>query len=254
MNFIYLLIRDFIYFIDLKNKMYIFVLFFQPITILTVVYFISISRDPINVERYIIAVSIISMWTYVLYSSGSSLVIQKWTDTLNLLIAAPVSLFNILVTKVVNNSVVSLISFFITLLYAKVIFGFDITIGNVTYFIISMVSLLFSLSVIGMILAIIFATYKNVFQMQNLILYPILILSGIFYPVSNFQISIQVISYLIPMTWSIENIYIALEGATVHTNSLIISFVITITYFIVTYFIVQKMEQTLKKNGKIGAF
>ncbi|ANC23025.1 hypothetical protein WR52_30435 (plasmid) [Bacillus cereus] len=253
MNFISLLSKDFIYFTDLKNKMYVFLLFFQPLTFLTLIYFISLNREGINIERYIFATAIISMWSYILYSSGSSLIVQHWNDTLNLIIASPTSLYTLLITKVINNSIISLISFFLTIIYSRTIFHFALEIKNIYYFIISLCSLLISLSVIGIILALIFVAYKNVFQMQNLILYPILIISGIFYPVSNFPVTIQILSYLLPMTWSIKNIYSALEVGYVQPFDLFISFFISFIYLLISYYVLKKIEKTIKINGTIGA-
>lgn len=253
MQLVTLFFKELIYFTELKNKMYIFLLFFQPFLFLTLIYFISLNREGLDINKYIIATAIISMWSYVLYSSGSSLIVQKWSDTLNLLIASPTSLNKILVIKVLNNAFISLISFILTLVYSKILFNFNLEIEHIIYFLISLFSLLLSLSVVGIILAVVFTAYKNVFEMQNLILYPILILCGVFYPVANFPILIKGFSYLIPMTWSIQSIYSSLEVDSFKPLEIVISLCLSTIYLIISYFIVKKIERKLKIEGTIGA-
>lgn len=252
MQFIKILSMELLYFTNLKNKMYQFLLFFQPLVFLTIIYFIGLTRLDININKYIFATAIISMWSYVLYSSGSSLISQKWNNTLALIIASPTSLYKIIISKVISNSIVSLISFFLTLFYAKVIFKFELIIGNSTIFIISLFFLLFSLSVIGIILATIFIAFKNVYDMQDLILYPVLIISGIFYPVYKFPLIIMIFSYCLPMTWSIQSIYTSIDKSSFNIFSLLISFCISIIYLIISYFIVKRIEKILKIKGSIG--
>ena len=232
--------------------MYQFILFIQPLTLLTIIYFITLNRNEININKYIIAIAIVSMWSYVLYSSGSSLVSQKWNDTLSLLIASPTNLFSIILSKVLSNSLISLISFFLTLLYAKFIFQFELEIINFFSFTISILTLILSLSAIGIILSVIFTVFKNVFNMQNIILYPILMLSGVFYPISYFPFFLNYISYLLPMTWAIKSIYYSLENGLFEPLSLSLSISISIIYFLLSYTIVKKLEKTLKIKGTIG--
>ncbi|WP_010194238.1 ABC transporter permease [Bacillus sp. m3-13] len=53
------------------------------------------------------------------------------------------------------------------------------------FFFLSVLVLLFSLSVVGMILAIVFVAFQNVFDYQNLILIPVLLICGVFVPVDS---------------------------------------------------------------------
>lgn len=252
MNVIKLFIKDLYYFTDLKNKMYIFLLFFQPLSFLTIIYFISLSRDNIDLSKFIIASSIISMWSYILYSSGSSIMIQKWNDTLNLLISSPTSLYKIILIKVLNNSVISAFSFLLTLIYSKFIFHFTLKIENLLYFSLSFVLLLFSLTALGVTLASIFTMFRNIFDIQNLIVLPITLLSGAFYSIDNYPLIFQIVSYLLPITWSIKNMYISIDSNIINVYSIILNILIILLYLIVSFLLIKILENKLKVNGTAG--
>lgn len=249
----YLLIREIKYFTNFNNKMYQFLLFFQPLMFLSIVYFLKQVRGDINSDKFVLASALISMWSYVLYSSGSALISQKWNDTLKLLIAAPASLFAVILTKALSNSVIALISMILSFIYARFIFQFNIGIANYGYFLLSILVLMLSLSVVGLILAIVFVASQNVFDFQNLILTPMILLCGVFIPVEQFPVVLKFIAYLIPMTWGIKSVQETLVLSQTMFSSMAISIVLSLIYLFLAYFIVKKIEVVLRKTGSLGA-
>jgi ABC-2 type transport system permease protein len=249
----FLLIREIKYFTNFNNKMYQFLLFFQPLMFLSIVYFLKQVRGDINSDKFVLASALISMWSYVLYSSGSALISQKWNDTLKLLIAAPVSLFAVILTKALSNSVIALISMILSFIYARFIFQFNIGISHYGYFSLSILVLMFSLSVVGLILAIVFVAFQNVFDFQNLILTPMILLCGVFIPVEQFPVVLKQISYLIPMTWGIKSVQEALEVSPIMFSTMGVSIAVSIIYLFLAFYIVKKIEVVLRKTGSLGA-
>ncbi len=233
--------------------MYQFLLFFQPLMFLAIVYFLKQMRDDVNVEKFVVASALISMWSYVLYSSGSALISQKWSDTLKLLIAAPTSLFQIILTKVISNAFIALISMILSFTYARFIFQLPIGIDNFGLFFLSVLVLLVSLSVVGMILAIVFVAFQNVFDYQNLILTPALLLCGVFIPVDTMPLFLKGLAYLVPMTWGIKSVYETLTLSPQMYSSMIISLGVSTIYFILSVLIIKKIEMVLRKHGSLGA-
>ncbi|MFD2043419.1 ABC transporter permease [Ornithinibacillus salinisoli] len=253
MNMVFLVLREIKYFTNFYNKMYQFLLFFQPLVFLTIVYFLQQLRGDINSDRFVVASALISMWSYVLYSSGSALVSQRWSDTLKLLIAAPVSLFQVIISKALSNSVIALISMALSFFYARFIYGFNIQIINYAWFFISVLVLIFSLCVVGLILAIVFVVFQNVYDYQNLILTPIILMCGVFIPVNQLPIVIEYLSYGVPMTWGIKAVYESIEMNSLMYTSMVTSIIVSFVYLILASFIIKKMEVILRKHGKLGA-
>lgn len=253
MNMLYLLAREIKYFTNFNNKMYQFLLFFQPLMFLSIVYFLKQLRGDMNSDKFVVASALISMWSYVLYSSGSALISQKWSDTLKLLIAAPVSLFSVILTKALSNSVIALISMILSFVYARFIFQFDIAIGNYGLFLLSVLVLIFSLSVVGLILAVVFVASQNVFDFQNLILTPMILVCGVFIPVDQFPVYLKMIAYIIPMTWGIKSVQDTLVLSPEMYSSMGISILVSFIYFFIAYYVVKKIEVVLRRTGRLGA-
>ncbi|TKC19099.1 ABC transporter permease [Robertmurraya kyonggiensis] len=252
-NWLTLLVREIKYFTNFENKMYQFLLFFQPLMFLSIVYFLNEYRGDINDGRFVIASALISMWSYVLYSSGSALTSQKWSDTLKLLLVSPVSLSAILMTKVISNSFIAMFSMLLSFIYAKFIFNFKVEIASYTLFSIAILVLILSLSVMGLILAIVFVAFQNVYDYQNLILTPMVLMCGVFIPVEQFPLVVKVVSYIIPMTWGIKSVYEALQLSSPIYTTMTISILISLFYLLAAFFIIKRIELLLRKTGKLGA-
>ena len=110
-----------------------------------------------------------------------------------------------------------------------------------------------SLSVVGLILAIVFVASQNVFDFQNLILTPMILLCGVFIPVEQFPVVLKFIAYLIPMTWGIKSVQETLVLSQTMFSSMAISIVLSLIYLFLAYFIVKKIEVVLRKTGSLGA-
>jgi ABC-2 type transport system permease protein len=233
--------------------MYQFLLFFQPLVFLTIFYFLLQFREGIDPGRYVVASALISMWSYVLYSSGSALISQKWSETLKLLMAAPVSLFHVILTKAISNSVIALITMLISFTYAKFIFSFQVQFEHFGVFLLAVIVLLFSLAVVGMILAVVFAAFQNVFSYQNLILTPIILLSGVFIPVDEMPLIFKSMAYILPMTWGIKGVYQSITMEEGVYTTLLICLLLSSIVLLISRLVVQRMEDVLKNTGKVGA-
>lgn len=245
----------FLHFTDFKNKMYQFILFFQPFFFLSIVKFMFMMKPNVDQGKYIFAVAILSTWNYVLYSSGSSLVSEKWSGTLEMLLSSRTSLFKIILIKTITNASVGLLSMLITFFYALYIFGFDLHIHNLFYLSADLFILIISFVAFGNILAIVFGLFANVFEYQDLIVYPVAMLIGIFYPVESFPLVIQFISYIFPMTWIIEGMYLQLQGKVeAGLSPLSIGFLISLLYIYLSYLIINKMEGKFRESNRLGVF
>ncbi|MBG9941022.1 ABC transporter permease [Brevibacillus formosus] len=243
------------HFTDFKNKMYQFILFFQPFFFLSIVKFMFVMKPNVDQGKYLFAVAILSAWNYVLYSSGSSLVAEKWSGTLEMLLTSRTSLFKIILIKTITNASIGLLSMLITIIYAVFVFGFNLHIHNIFYLSLTIVVLIFSFVALGNILAIVFGLFANVFEYQDLIVYPVAILIGIFYPVDSFPLIIQFFSYIFPMTWIIEGLYLQLQGkADAGMSPLTIGFILSLLYIYLSYFIIKRMEGKFRESNRLGVF
>jgi len=217
---------------------------------LSLFYFLQRIRGNTDLESFVIASSLISMWSYVIYSSGSALVAQKWSGTLELIIASQTSLYQVVLSKAVGNSFVALLAMVMNFIYARIIFQIPISFENFGFFALSIIVLLISLCSVGIVLAAGFAIFQNAFEYQDLILTPIVLLSGIFISVTSLPMPLQVLSYLFPMTWGVKTVQSALTVSPemmVHAG---ISLGVSLLFFLLAFFVINKLEKVLRENGK----
>ncbi|WP_170211401.1 ABC transporter permease [Robertmurraya siralis] len=252
MNTVWLILYESLYFTNLRNKMYQFLLFIQPIIYLLIVKYMFILRGGENEERYLFAVGIMSMWSYVLYSSGSSLVSLKWSGTLEMIINAKTSLFKIILSKAINNAFIGALTIGITLIYAKFLFRFNLSFDSLIGIIVSVLTLIVSLVSIGMLLSILYSISKNVYAHQNIILYPMMLISGIYYPIELLPEFVQYLSFLIPMSWAIHSLYFVIENNSFDYIDLITSLIVSCLYFTLSYVLLKRMTQKIKETSVMG--
>ncbi|UOE95868.1 ABC transporter permease [Alkalihalobacillus sp. LMS39] len=254
MNFLRLVLAECLYFTNLKNRMYQFLLFFQPLIYLFIVNYMLLMRGGGNEERFVFAVAIMSMWGYVLYSSGSALVSLKWSGTLEMVLNTSSSIFSIILSKAINNAIIGAISLVITFIYAKFIFGFTLSLSNIYGLVLTLFLLLVSLMSMGMVLAIIYSLVDNVYAYQNIIVYPIMIVSGIFYPVELLPLLVQWISYMIPMSWAIQALYYSIDYHQIHWLYSSLCLFVSLLYLFVSYRLLVRMTNKIKETSTLGVF
>jgi ABC-2 type transport system permease protein len=254
MSFIRLVLYEIRFFTNLRNKMYLFILFFQPIVYLTIVKYMLLMRNGISEGKYVIAVGIMSTWSYVLYSSGSSLISLRWSGTLELIMNASTSLFRILLSKAINNAIIGTLSIAIAYIYSVYLFGFDLTFSQPLGIGLSLLALIVSLISVGMLLSIIYSLFQNVYAYQNLILFPMMILTGIFYPIELLPLFVQYISFMIPMSWMIDSLYFSVQHNEIHILHLTIGFAISALYILFSFLLIKRMSQKIKETSVMGVF
>jgi ABC-2 type transport system permease protein len=233
--------------------MYIYLLLFQPVVYLTVVKFMLMLRESNGDERFVLAIGIMSAWSYVLYSSGSSLIAEKWMGTLELVMNSRTSLFQIILSKAISNACIGILSIVITLLYAKFLFQFSLSFSVVST-LVCIFGVIFSLMSMGTLLAIVFSMFQSVYAYQNLILFPMLIVGGVFYPVHLMPQVVQVIAAFVPMRWMVDALYQTVQQNELQLDTLSIGVLVSCIYLFVSYGLLKRFSQNMKENSVMGVF
>jgi ABC-2 type transport system permease protein len=127
---------------------------------------------------------------------------ERRTGALERLLLAPISLRSILFAKVLGGTVFGLmISGFMTII-AMIIFGMKVTAP--VWFFVSLLLTLMTLSALGALVAV---SVKEVFEAQTLSNYfrfPMIFLCGVFIPIEAMPAQLQIIAYLLPLTYSVN--------------------------------------------------
>jgi len=129
---------------------------------------------------------------------------ERRTGALERLIIAPISLWAVLMAKVLGGTVFGLMISGVMTVISVVMFGMKVTAP--LWFLMSLALTLLTLSALGALVAV---SVKEVFEAQTLSNYfrfPMIFLCGVFIPIGVMPVPLQVVAYLLPLTYSVESL------------------------------------------------
>jgi len=141
--------------------------------------------------------------TAVLTGLGASVSRERETGTLDGILIAPVSRISIILGKAMAQSVRGLIQGIIVLLLAVVFFGVTIH-GNVLLLLLILLLGIFSFVGLGILISASAAEQETATQLLFMFQFPMMFLSGVFFPIQQMPVAMQDISKVIPLTYAIE--------------------------------------------------
>ncbi|MDP3436136.1 MAG: ABC transporter permease [Bacteroidales bacterium] len=133
-----------------------------------------------------------------------SIVREKETGTMEVLLVSPVRPIFLILSKAVPYFVLSVVNLTTILLLSVFLLGVPVTGSLFWLVILSMIFIFVSLSM-GLLISSIATTQVAAMLISGLVLMmPVMLLSGMIYPVSNMPEILQVIAQFIPAKWYIE--------------------------------------------------
>ncbi len=133
-----------------------------------------------------------------------SIVREKENGTMNLLLVSPVKPYTIILGKLVPYFLLSCIILSVMLLMAYTLLGLPVSASVVTVVCISLLYIVLSLS-IGLLVSTIVDTQLTALIVSAVMfMLPVIMLSGMIFPIDNIPIVLQWISNIIPARWYIE--------------------------------------------------
>jgi ABC-2 type transport system permease protein len=181
-------------------------------------------RSPANLVD--LAPGLIAMAAVFGTTSMEAIVItfERRTGALERLLLAPVSTKSILIGKILGGTVFgSMMALAMTVISIIV---FKMGIKNLLLFSLSLILTLLSLSSLGALIAV---SVREVFEAQTLSNYfrfPMIFLCGVFIPVTSMPQILQVVAYLLPLTYSVDALRSVTQGTLSSLNILIDVFIL----------------------------
>ncbi|MFH1426127.1 MAG: ABC transporter permease [Candidatus Kerfeldbacteria bacterium] len=141
--------------------------------------------------------------TAVLTGLAASISREKETGTLDGILISPINRLSIILGKAVAQSVRGLIQGGIVLLLAFLLFGVTIH-GSILLVILLLLLGVFSFVGLGILVSAIATEQETATQLLFMFQFPMLFLSGTFFPILMMPKFMQTIAYFIPLTYAIE--------------------------------------------------
>jgi ABC-2 type transport system permease protein len=150
------------------------------------------------------------LWTTLLFNSGNSITGERWTGTLENLVAAPVPMRIVVFGKNLADITQSLLSVVVCYTLISLILGYALTIAHPFLFLISVLLTIISFVCFGLIISTAFILNPDVQRFQNGLEFPIYILAGFLFPIAVLPNWTTPLSYLLTPYWAA----VALHGST----------------------------------------
>jgi ABC-2 type transport system permease protein len=191
-----------------------------------------ILRDPTGLRD--LAPGLIAMAAVFGTTSMEAIVItfERRQGSLERLLIAPISLRSLIFGKIMGGAIFGGMMSGIMVIIAMLLFGMEI--ASPLFFFISLVLTVLTLSALGALVAV---SVTEVFEAQtlsNFFRFPMIFLCGVFLPVEAMPLVLQVVAYLLPLTYSINALKLA-TSAVLEPLGLLLNSVVLLLFFLLLF-------------------
>jgi ABC-2 type transport system permease protein len=195
---------------NLTDAFIIFGILVQPLIIAFLALWMLKGTTPDYAIFVAVGSGMTGLWTTLLFNSGNSITGERWTGTLENLVAAPVPMRIVVFGKNLADITQSLLSVVVCYAVISLILGYPLGIAHPFLFIISAILTIFSFVCFGLIISTAFILNPDVQRFQNGLEFPIYILAGFLFPITVLPGWTTPLSYLLTPYWAA----VALHGST----------------------------------------
>ena len=141
--------------------------------------------------------------TAVLTGLAASVSVEREHGTLDGILIAPISRLSIIMGKALSQSIRGLIQGALVLILAMLLFGVHIN-GSLLLVALILILGIFSFVGLGILVSASAAQQESAMQVLSMIQFPMLFLSGVFFPIQQMPSVMQFISKCVPLTYAVD--------------------------------------------------
>lgn len=207
--------------------------------------------SPARVTEHVIGAGLMGAWSATLYGAGEALYMQRWTGTLQLLVAAPRSLVGPVVGF--SAAAVTLGGYSVVAVWvlARWVFGVSLTVQDGLAVAAGLVMCLLALSAIGMVLAAYYVLSRQALTVSNMLEYPIWIASGLLISTSVLWSPVVWVGKLLPFGWAVDVVHRGIAGEP-YVSTLAMSVLVTSAYVGLGVFLLHRVDHAVRRTGRLG--
>ena len=180
----------------------VFTVLFQPIIIALLGLWMLKDKGADSAMFVVVGSGLTGLWSSLLFISGGSINAERWSGTLESMVAIPTPFEVIVYGKNLGNVIQSLLSMALGYFVAAWLFGYSLEIQQPLMFFLSLVFTVVAFISFGLVIAPIFVMNPGVRAWQNAMEFPIYILGGFLFPVLLLPKWTNPISWLLPPYWA----------------------------------------------------
>lgn len=190
----------------------LFTILIQPLVIAILGLWMLEARGGNYAIFVVVGSGLTGLWSSTLFISGNSITFERWSGTLEWLVAVPTPMEVVIVGKVLANVVQSLLSMLAAYALAGLLFGYTLTIAQPAAFAISVGMTLVAFVCFGLVIAPLFVANPTVQNWQNAMEFPVYIFAGFLFPIALLPGWTTPVSYLLAPYWAARALHQSAEG------------------------------------------
>lgn len=191
----------------------IFTVLVQPLLIAVLALWMLRERATEQAIYIVVGSGLTGLWSSLLFISGNSITGERWSGTLEMLVAQPTPLPVVIFGKNLAHVTQSLGSMIIAYGLSTFIFGYSLHIQEPLHFIVSLALAVVAFVCFGLIIAPIFIMNPAVQGWQNALEFPVYILSGFLFTIALLPDWTTPLSYILAPYWAARALHAASSGS-----------------------------------------
>lgn len=233
----------------------IFTAVIHPIAFALIAIFMLRDSDSFDPIFVIVGGALTGMWSSTLFFSIYNIQGERWSGTLEYIVASPTPLPAVAIGKSIANTVVALSSMVFGYLVALAFFKFELTITNPAAFFVSLLFTVISLISTGLVIAPFLALNMGAIMWTNALEYPIYMLGGFLFPIALLPIWTTPLSYALAPYWAAKALHqTSSGGATINEifYSWIWALVCSLVYLFVAGWLFRRLVHKARIEASLG--
>ena len=210
-------------------------------------------RDDLTAHA-VVAPLFIALWWLSLFQSGWVVSHDRWSGTLEPLVAAPGSFAANVLGRVLAPTMVGLVSFGEVWLVARLIFGEGIEIHHPAAFILTAAVTLAAMAGTSVVMAALFVLTRSAATFSNSASYPFYVLGGILVPVSVLPDWIEPVSSIVFLSWSSDLMRDTLQAGAIDDLALRLGMILFLGAcgFVVGMILLARILVRVRSSGELS--
>lgn len=217
-------------------------------TILLYEMFLGSSADSFF-SYVVLGAGLMGIWGCICFSSAGDINRERFSGTLPLIFAAPASFRLIIYGKIIGNTIVSLVTFAVSILTSALLFKVPVRIASPVFFLLSLIASVISFIAISSVIACLLTLSRKTELYMNLIELPVALLCGFVFPVEILPAPVRAVSYALSPTWAAKLLRLSVEGITdtaSYMQQLLILSALTFTYLLLAAMLYRIIDKQVR--------
>jgi len=168
---------------------------------------------PRRLATVAVGASMIGIWAAASTSGAGAMQHQRREGTLELLAAAPSPFSATLAPVTLAMSTVGLYSMVATVIWARLLFGIPLTVGQPAGFLGGVAVTVISVGMFGFLLSVSVVRFRSAWALGNVLEFPLWLICGFMIPLSLLPGWVRPISWILGPTWGVRAVHEAASGA-----------------------------------------